>query len=139
MTFLSTTLNTLGALFLTHAVYSTHEHTTTAASGAHAPLPLDITLELLLSLLLLTSGIVLSSPALKPIHWARWSGKIAREGRKGEGEWTREGEEVLAEGDPYEFLGLEGGIGGKGGEGRRGFWDVGGKRGEYEAWVRGQS
>lgn len=62
---------------------------------------------------------MLSSPNLKPIQWAQWSGKIEREGRQSEGGgWTREGEEVLGEGDPYEFLGLDGA------EGRRGFWDV---------------
>lgn len=79
---------------------------------------------------------MLSSPTLKPIQWARWSGKIAREGRHGEGQWTREGEEILSEGDSYAFLGLDGGIEGKGGEGRRGFWDVRGKRREYEEWAR---
>jgi len=47
---------------------------------------------------------------------------------------------VLSEGDPYAFLGLDGGFGEKGGkgEGRRGFWDVKGKRKEYEEWVRGR-
>jgi hypothetical protein len=49
----------------------------------------------------------------------------------------------LSEGDPYAFLGLDGGFGegqqsGKG-EGRRGFWDVKGKRKEYEDWVRSGS
>lgn len=78
---------------------------------------------------------MLSSPDLKPIQWARWSGKIQREGRQGEGRYTAEGEEILNEGDPYEFLGLDGGIGGNG-EGRRGFWDVRGKRKEYTEWVK---
>jgi hypothetical protein len=85
---------------------------------------------------------VLSSPGLKPIQWSRWSGKISREGRQSEGKWTKEGEEILGEGDPYAFLGLDGGIGaGKsvGSEGRRGFWDVRGKRNEYAQWVKGGS
>ncbi|KAF2729781.1 hypothetical protein EJ04DRAFT_474989 [Polyplosphaeria fusca] len=132
MAFLGATLNTVGLVFLTHAVYSTHEHTATSPS---APLPLDIVIELLASILVLSAGIVLSSPALKPIQWAQWSGKISREGRHGEGKWTREGEEILSEGDPYSFLGLDGGIGGQG-EGRRGFWDVRAKRKEYEAWAK---
>ncbi|ORY09106.1 magnesium transporter [Clohesyomyces aquaticus] len=132
MTLLSTTLNAVGLIFLTHAVYSTHEHTTTFPS---APLPLDITVELLFSTLVLSAGIVFASPSLKPIQWSRWAGKIEREGRQSEGTWTREGEEVLDEGDPYAFLGLDGGIGGKG-EGRRGFWDVRGKRQEYAEWVK---
>jgi len=133
MAMLGTVLNGVGALLLTHAVYSTHEHTATFAS---TPLPLDISLELLTSILLLSLGIVISFAPLKPIQYAQWSGQISREGRHGEGQYTREGEEVLSEGDPYAFLGLDDGIGGKG-EGRRGFWDVKGKRREYEAWVRG--
>lgn len=116
----------------TFSVYSTHEHT---ATFAHTPLPLDITIELLASILILSAGIVLSSPELKPIQWAQWAGKMQREGRKGEGKWTREGEEILSEGDSFAFLGLDGGIGGVG-EGRKGFWDVRGKREEYAAWVK---
>ncbi|KAH7130736.1 magnesium transporter [Dendryphion nanum] len=133
MAILGTALNTVGAVFLSHAVYSTHEH---SSANPRAPLPLDITLELLISILILTTGIVFASPDLKPIQWAKWSGKISKEGRHGQGEWTREGEEVLSEGDPFAFLGLDGGIGGKGSEGRRGFWDVRGKRKEYAEWAR---
>ncbi|KAF2866743.1 magnesium transporter [Massariosphaeria phaeospora] len=132
MPFLGTTLNTVGLLFLTHAVYSAHEHT---ATFTHAALPLDVTFELLVSIAMLSAGIVLSSPDLKPIQWSQWAAKIERGGRHGEGKWTREGEELLSEGDPYAFLGLDKGIGGKG-EGRRGFWDVRGKRKEYAEWAR---
>lgn len=119
-------------LTFSFSVYSTHEHT---AAFAHAPLPLDITIELLVSILLLSTGIVISSPRLKPIQYAKWAGQISSEGQHGEGKFTREGEEILTEGDPYAFLGLDGGIGGNG-EGRRGFWDVKGKRKEYAEWVR---
>ena len=98
-------------------------------------MPLDITLELFTSILLLSLGIVLSFAPLKPIHYAQWAGQISREGQHSEGRYTREGEEILSEGDPYAFLGLDGGIGGKT-EGRRGFWDVKGKRKEFENWVR---
>jgi membrane magnesium transporter 1 len=84
---------------------------------------------------MLSLGIVLSSPALKPIQWAKWSGKMSRERRHGEGKWTREGEEILGEGDPFSFVGLDGGINGKG-EGRKGFWDVRSKRKEYEDWAK---
>ncbi|KAF2463212.1 uncharacterized protein BDR25DRAFT_307947 [Lindgomyces ingoldianus] len=132
MPLIGATLNTMGLMFLTHAVYSTYEHTATFPS---APLPLDITIELLFSTLVLSAGIVFSSPSLKPIQWAKWAGKIEREGWQSEGRWTREGEEVLSDGDPYAFLGLDGGIGGKG-EGRRGFWDVRVKRKEYAEWVK---
>jgi hypothetical protein len=77
---------------------------------------------------------------LRPIQNAQWAGQISRDGRRPEGEYTREGEAILSEGDPYAFLGLDGGFGegktsGKG-EGRRGFWDVKAKRKEYEEWVR---
>ncbi|KAL6708425.1 hypothetical protein ACN47E_002688 [Coniothyrium glycines] len=132
MGFLGTLLNGAGALLLTHAVYSTHEHTTTFAN---TPLPHDISIELLVSVLLLSLGIVLSFAPLKPIQSSQWAGQISREGRRPEGQYTREGEAVLSEGDPYAFLGLDSGIGGKG-EGRRGFWDAKGKRKEYEDWVR---
>ncbi|CBX92568.1 hypothetical protein IAQ61_006043 [Plenodomus lingam] len=132
MAFLGTVLNGIGAMLLTHAVYSTHEHTATFKS---TPLPLDISLELLASIALLSLGIVVSFAPLKPIRYAEWAGQLSRTGRRGKGEYTREGEEVLSEGDPYAFLGLDSGIGGKG-EGRKGFWDVKGKRKEYEEWVR---
>ncbi|KAF2002779.1 hypothetical protein P154DRAFT_487642 [Amniculicola lignicola CBS 123094] len=132
MSFGGTVLNTVGVVFLTHAVYSTHEHTTTTPN---TPLPLDITLELLFSILILTTGIVFTSPALKPIQWSKWAGQISQEGQHGEGKWTQEGEEILSEGDPFAFLGLDAGLGGKT-EGRKGFWDVRGKRKEYAAWVK---
>ncbi|KAH7414459.1 magnesium transporter [Phaeosphaeria sp. MPI-PUGE-AT-0046c] len=136
MAFLGTVLNTLGALFLTHAVYSAHEHTSTSTSTSS--LPSDITLELLFSIILLSTGIVASSQPLRPIQTAQWAGQISRDGQKPDGQYTREGEAVLTEGDPYSFLGLDGGFGGEGrkGEGRRGFWDARGKRREYEEWAR---
>jgi hypothetical protein len=119
------------------SVYSTHEHSTAFAAS---PLPTDITIELLVSIFLLSTGIVVSSQSLRPIQTAQWSGQLSREGRHSEGQYTREGEEVLSEGDPYAFLGLDGGFGsdGKGqpGEGRRGFFDIKAKRQEYEEWVR---
>ncbi|KAH4234164.1 hypothetical protein HBI18_024740 [Parastagonospora nodorum] len=140
MAILGTVLNTVGALFLTHAVYSAHEHTSAFSA---TPLPTDITLELLLSIFLLSTGIVMSAQPLRPIQNAKWAGQISREGQRPEGQYTREGEAILSEGDPYAFLGLDGGFGegktsGKG-EGRRGFWDVKSKRNEYEEWVRSGS
>ncbi|KAF1915090.1 magnesium transporter [Ampelomyces quisqualis] len=140
MAFLGTLLNTVGALFLTHAVYSAHEHTTAFSSS---PLPTDITLELLFSIVFLSIGIVSSSQPLRPIQTAKWAGQMSREGRRPDGQYTREGEAILSEGDPYAFLGLDGGFGegktGAKGEGRRGFWDVKAKRREYEEWVRSGS
>ncbi|KAL5120236.1 hypothetical protein ACEQ8H_001794 [Pleosporales sp. CAS-2024a] len=136
----STILNTVGALFLTHAVYSAHEHTTAFSA---TPLATDITLELLFSIVLLSTGIVLSAQPLRPIQNAQWAGHISRAGQRPEGQYTREGEAILSEGDPYAFLGLDGGFGdgktGGKGEGRRGFWDVRSKRKEYDEWVRSGS
>jgi hypothetical protein len=122
-------------ILTTLSVYSAHEHSTAFTS---TPLPTDITLELLLSIFALSSGIVLSAQALRPIEAAKWAGQLARDGQRSEGTYTREGEAVISEGDPYAFLGLDGGFGDKGarGEGRRGFWDAKGKRREYEEWVR---
>ncbi len=122
------------AINILPSVYSAHEHTT---AFTNTPLPLDITLELLVGVLLLSTGIVISADKLRPIQYTKWAGQISRDGRHGEGKYTREGEEILSEGDPYSFLGLDGGINGKG-EGRRGFWDVKGKRKEYDEWVRGK-
>jgi hypothetical protein len=113
------------------SIYSAHEHTSAFSA---VPLPTDITIELLLSIVLLCTGIVATAQPLRPIQAAKWAGQISREGRKPEGTYTREGEAVLTEGDPYAFLGLDAGFGK--GEGRKGFWDVRGKRKEYEEWVR---
>lgn len=92
---------------------------------------------MLVSIFLLSTGIVISSQPLRPIQAAKWAGQITREGRHSEGKYTREGEEVLSEGDPYAFLGFDAGFGK--GEGRTGFFDVRGKRKEYENWVRSGS
>ncbi|OCK85910.1 hypothetical protein K432DRAFT_342160 [Lepidopterella palustris CBS 459.81] len=124
MTLLSTSLNALGLLLLTHAVYSAHEHTTLtptspSTTSLSAKLPFDITLELLSSVLLICIGVVLASPDLKPIQWSKWAGKLEREGRKE----VREGE--IQEGNPYLQL-----------EVRKGFLDIREKRKEFADWVR---
>lgn len=79
----------------------------------------------------------MSSQALRPIENAQWAGKLSREGPRTEGERTREGEEVIVESDPYAFLGFDSGFGKS--EGRKGFFDIKGKRKEYEDWVRSGS
>ncbi|KAF2761504.1 hypothetical protein EJ05DRAFT_174202 [Pseudovirgaria hyperparasitica] len=108
MSFVSTILNAVGLIFLTHAVYSAHEHTAlsstsqSSASGTPAnpasSLPLDIVIELLVAVVVLSIGIVLSSTPLKPIQWNKWAGAIEKNGRKE---------------NPYRIL-----------EERVGFWDV---------------
>lgn len=51
-------------------------------------LPFDIVLETVISVSLLSVGIVLSGWELRPVEWAKWAGQLERE--KGQG--------------PYEFL-----------------------------------
>lgn len=155
MTVLTTTFSTLGGLLLTHAyvlracgdlgfteillrVYSAYEHsllTTTAStistsalqpSSLHHALPIDIVAETMLSTLLLTLAIISAAPALRPIHWNEWAGKIEREG------WDPHADSNL--GEVVEGTsGLDDGNGNaKGGVGnpyraleeRRAFWDV---------------
>ena len=62
-------------------------------------IPADITLETLTSLLLITTGLILSSAKLRPISWSVWAGGIEERGG-GENPWGM----------------LEDGA-------RRGFWD----------------
>ena len=73
-------------------------------------LPLDITLETLVAVLLIIVGIVVSAEQLKPISWKVWAGQIEREdgGR-----------------NPYRGL-----------EERWGFLDIRSKRREFAEWVK---
>ncbi|KAI9880346.1 MAG: hypothetical protein M1830_003957 [Pleopsidium flavum] len=135
MALLPRALTILGAILLAHACYSAHEHSslhtispsltasTLASSSASSTsssisLPLDITLETLFSILIICLGLVLGSPALKPISWRVWAGQIEREGRK-EGMGLGEGMNP--------FAGLES---------RAGFLDIRAKRREFADWVR---
>lgn len=73
--------------------YSAHEHTTlysnvarTGATAATPPnyfgavVPLDITIEALVSVILVSTGLVLGAEKLKPITHGAWAGQIEREG-----------------------------------------------------------
>jgi membrane magnesium transporter 1 len=70
-----------------HSVYSAYEHSlltsspssSSSTSSLEHSLPLDITIETLLSLLLLSAGIVLGSPALRPIQWHEWAASVESE------------------------------------------------------------
>ncbi|KAK3104328.1 hypothetical protein LTR53_018453 [Teratosphaeriaceae sp. CCFEE 6253] len=119
---MATAINILGVLFLSHSVYSAYEHSLLPPSPLQSTpsallppsldpkvtLPLDITLETLLSVFLLCAGVVLSSADLKPIQWRVWAGQMEK--RKE----AREIREVgVVGGNPYEGL-----------EERGGFWDV---------------
>ncbi|KAF2088886.1 hypothetical protein K490DRAFT_55510 [Saccharata proteae CBS 121410] len=139
MAFLSGMLTLVGALFLIHAVYSAHEHsalyasitsspaTATVANGTIPSLPSDIVFETLASVILVSLGIVLSSPALKPIQWSKWAGEAEREEvrrRKGTGKSVPAGE--APGGNPFAWLTEE----------RMGFWDGRGKKQDFDDWVR---
>ncbi|KAF9890303.1 hypothetical protein FE257_006218 [Aspergillus nanangensis] len=117
MGFLSRVITLFGLILLAHAGYSTHEHTvlysnvrTSAASTT--TLPQDIVIEALISLVIVSAGLVLGAEKLKPISWSEWAGEIEREGGAR---------------NPYRRL-----------EERYGFWDVRAKRKEFADWVRGE-
>ncbi|OCK97477.1 uncharacterized protein K441DRAFT_362800 [Cenococcum geophilum 1.58] len=125
MILLSTSINSLGLILLTHAVYSAHEHSSlhsthaslsTASASPTAQLPLDIILELLVAVLIVCIGVVLAAPALKPIRWSVWAGKVEKDERREPGDGN---------GNPFRGL-----------EERRGFLDVRGLRKEFADWVR---
>jgi len=83
--------------------YSAHEHSTLYSNARSSlpsspALPLDITIETLVAVLLVSSALVLGAEKLKPISWNVWAGEIEREGGSR---------------NPYNVL-----------EYRPGFWDV---------------
>ncbi|MCJ1300852.1 hypothetical protein MMC08_003651 [Hypocenomyce scalaris] len=137
MPLLSKSLITLGVLLLAHACYSAHEHSSllalhpsitnspTSSPSTRSPLPttthlpLDITLETIVSVLVICVGLVLGAEELKPISWRVWAGRIEREKEVG-----REGKGGVG-GNPFQGL-----------EERVGFMDIRAKRKEFAEWVR---
>ena len=89
-----------------------------------ASLPIDISLETIVALLITIIGLVLGTPELRPIRWRVWAGKIEREGEKGflgaDGEVAKD-----YVGNPFKLL-----------ESRPGFVDVRKQRREFAEWVR---
>ncbi|PWY83055.1 hypothetical protein BO94DRAFT_536532 [Aspergillus sclerotioniger CBS 115572] len=115
MGFLSRLVAFFGLILLAHAGYSAHEHTllySNSSTTNPTALPLDIIIEALASLVLVSAGLVLGAEKLKPISWSEWAGEIEREG-----------------GGRNPFLRLEE---------RYGFWDVRTKRKEFADWMRGE-
>jgi len=113
-----------------YRVYSAYEHSllpgASSSSSAnatlnHINLPLDVTLETLFSILLLCVGVVLSSPALKPIQWNVWAGQLERS----------------KEARQYKEFGVGGGNPYAGLEELPGFLDIRGRRKEFADWVKG--
>ncbi|KAJ5717331.1 Magnesium transporter [Penicillium malachiteum] len=114
MSFLSRLVTLFGLALLAHAGYSAHEHTvlfSNASISAVATLPQDIIAETLISVLVVSIGLVLSAEKLKPISWRDWAGQIERDG-----------------GARNPYIGLEE---------RYSFWDIRAKRKEFADWVRG--
>ncbi|KAF7587046.1 hypothetical protein BBP40_007822 [Aspergillus hancockii] len=117
MGFISRLITFFGLILLVHAGYSAHEHTVLYSnvrlSSAATALPQDIVVEALVSLVLVSVGLVLGAPKLKPISWNQWAGEIEKEGGAQ---------------NPFRRL-----------EERYGFWDVRAKRKEFADWVRNEN
>ncbi|KAF9640127.1 putative transmembrane protein 32 protein [Lasiodiplodia theobromae] len=135
MAVFSNLLVAIGVVFLSHAVYSAHEHSALHSTVSHASapsvpsLPADIVAETLLSVLIVATGIVLSSAPLKPIQWSRWAGEAEREEarrRIGKGRKVDIAQGEVPGGNPFAWLT----------EDRIGFWDGRGKRKDFADWVR---
>ncbi|KAL4809525.1 magnesium transporter [Aspergillus unguis] len=109
MGFLTRLITTFGLVLLAHAGYSAHEHTVLYTSPS-ASLPQDIVIEALVSLVIVSTGLVLGAEKLKPVSWSEWAAEVEAEGD------TR---------NPYARL-----------EERYGFWDVKAKRKEFADWMR---
>ncbi len=77
-----------------------------------ASLPLDISLEIIISVALICFGLVVGAEELKPISWRVWAGRIEQESGGG---------------GPYQGL-----------EARIGFVDIRARRKDFANWVRSQ-
>jgi len=63
--------------------YSAHEHTVLSSNtrfSTSTALPQDIIVETLVSLVVVSLGLVLGAEKLKPISWSQWAGEIEKEG-----------------------------------------------------------
>ncbi|KAJ6091737.1 hypothetical protein PENARI_c003G04183 [Penicillium arizonense] len=112
MSFLARLVTLFGLVLLGHAGYSAHEHTVLYSNISSTVLPHDIIAETLVSVLVVSIGLVLGTEKLKPVSWRDWAGAIERDG-----------------GARNPFLSLEE---------RYAFWDIRAKRKEFANWVRGQ-
>ena len=102
MSFISRISSTIGLVLLAHAYdlhsscfkniadlpsgYSAYEHSALQTqllqsnTSTAAGLPLDITVETIIAVLLVSVGIVLGAQPLQPISWRVWAGNIEKEG-----------------------------------------------------------
>ncbi|OJJ49752.1 hypothetical protein ASPZODRAFT_1020383 [Penicilliopsis zonata CBS 506.65] len=115
MGFFSRLITLFGLVLLGHAGFSAHEHTVLSSNArltASPALPLDIVIEALVSLVIISLGLVLGAEKLKPVSWSVWAGQIEKEGGAR---------------NPYRRL-----------EERYSFWDIRAKRKEFADWIRNQ-
>ena len=71
---------------LLHAInpqLATHAAIASKQNAAATALPLDISLETVISVVLICTGLVLGAEELKPIQWRVWAGKMERSGGGG--------------------------------------------------------
>ncbi|KKA30527.1 hypothetical protein TD95_003373 [Thielaviopsis punctulata] len=128
MGFVSHSISAFGLVLLIHACYSAQEHTTLQSHRAAAPhtsLPIDIVLETLVATVVLTLGFILSAPALRPISWRMWAGKLEREGPTVFTEDPNSTNDII--GNPFSSL-----------ESRPGFVDIRRQRKEFAQWMLDQ-
>jgi hypothetical protein len=60
--------------------YSAHEHTVLYSNISSTVLPHDVIAETLVSVLIVSIGLVLGAEKLKPVSWRDWAGAIERDG-----------------------------------------------------------
>ena len=87
-------------------------------------MPLDISIETIIAIILVCCGLVSGSPQLRPIQWRVWAGKIEREGEQG---FLETNGEVAKDyiGNPFKAL-----------ESRPGFVGIRKQRNNFAEWVR---
>lgn len=122
--------------YYSFSCYSAHEHSALQSTGtAHlsstsshvtttASLPIDISIETIVSIFIVCLGLVLGTPELRPIQWRVWAGKIEREGAKGFMNADGEVDKDFV-GNPFRVL-----------ESRPSFIDIRRQRHEFAEWVR---
>lgn len=58
---------------------SSSVHSTASSSPAPTALPFDISIETVLSVVLICAGLVMDAEQLKPIRWRVWAGQVEKE------------------------------------------------------------
>lgn len=95
-----------------------------ASPSTATSLPLDISIETIVSIVIICLGLVLGTPELRPIQWRVYAGKIEREGEQGfvqnDGQVDKD-----YQGNPFRVL-----------ESRPGFIDIRKQRKDFANWVR---